>query len=209
MKLLIDGTETKEINLENESKQTLLAAVKDHYKTGDRIIVFVKNEKGDRLDFFMDDAISNIDSNSGHMDLVTATPKELALVSIYDSAALLENVKKEIKQASELLITGDFEKGMLKFSASVNGISAVIAMVEKLKGLGYINYMKDKDCIDEFMGKPEELNKLLSKIEGLIKDEDMVGISDLLEYELFPVVEAWQGTMPALYQDVMDRTTLN
>jgi hypothetical protein len=200
MKLLIDGNETGEIDIKKESKKSLSAAVTDHYKNVERIIVFVKNSKGDRIDFFQDDLLLNLGEDSGPVDLVTATPKELALVSIYDSAALLENVKTIIRDASELLITGEFEKGMLKFSVIVNGISAVIVMVERLKRMGYINGVS---------GSPEELDGLLKKAEGLIKTEDSVGISDLLEYELFPVLEAWQGTMPALYRDVMERTTLN
>jgi hypothetical protein len=209
MKLLIDGVECGAIELEKESRATLIRLVAETAGNDERVIVFVKTPDGGKHDFNGLDIFGKLNVHDEFIDLVTATPKEIALACIYDAVVILEKVKKDLKQASEMLITGDFEKGMKKFSLTVRDIDAVLNMVDKVKAAGLVNFVEEREYVKEFTEKSFALNTILLKIEDSISLEDQVMTSDLLEYELLPVIENWQASMPSLYKDVLEGSTLH
>jgi hypothetical protein len=209
MKLFIDGNESGQIDFENESKESIVKLVKQHTGDEERIIVFVVTNDGKKLDFHGSNIFETVGVQSDFIDLITATPRELALVSIYDSVILLEKVKKDIKTASGYLITGEFERGMKLFSVTTRDINTVMTMVDKMKKAGLINFVEGRGYDDEFVTKSGKLTEMLLKIEDSISLDDQIATSDILEYELLPVIEKWQDSMPALYKDVMEGTTLH
>jgi hypothetical protein len=209
MKLLIDGVEYGNINLERESRATLSDMAKQRAENNGRLIVFLKTSDGEKYDFYGQGLFEKLGVHYEYIDLITATPREIALAGIYDSVVMLEKVKNDIKKASEMLITGEYEKGMKIFSLCTRDISVVIDMVKKLKSSGLINFVEDNAYVNEFFGKSGAMNNILLQIEDAISLEDQVMTSDLLEYELLPVIENWQASMPSIYKGLLESPVLH
>ncbi len=186
-------------------KVKLNEIVKKHYGNSSRIIVTAK-VGGLEYDFSRND----IDFASGSViELLTATPKEIAAAGVYDAVVMLENAKLAIRQSSEKVLLGDFEDGMAKFAESINVLQWVAVLISKVRDAGVVNFSEDKPYTKEFFAEADNLNGILEKTEEYIKSKDTVMISDTLEYELLPCVERWQSSLPELYTDIVEGSTLH
>jgi hypothetical protein len=175
----------------------------------DRIIVFLKTPAGDKYDFYGQDIFGLVSVHDEYVDLVTATQKEIAMATIYDSVLLLEKVKGTLKKVVEQLLTGDFEKSMGGFSQCVAGIQNIFTMVGNMKTTGLLNFVEGRSYVNEFIDKSSVINGTLTRIVDAISLEDNIMTADIVEYELLPMIDSWENTMPVLYKDVMEGSTLH
>jgi hypothetical protein len=209
MKLLIDGIEYGAIEFEKQSRNTLVELVERGTGKKDRIIVFLKTPRGDKYDFYGQDIFGLVSVHDEYVDLVTATQKEIAMATIYDSVLVLEKVKGALKKVVELLLTGEFEKSMKSFSQCVSSIQTVFTMMGSMKTSGLLNFVEGRSYVNEFIEKSSVINGMLTRIVDAISLEDSIMTADIVEYELLPMIDGWENTMPALYKDVMEGSTLH
>jgi hypothetical protein len=209
MKLLIDGIEYGAIEFEKQNRATLAGLVEKSTGKSDRIIVFLKTPGGEKYDFYDQDIFGLVSTHAEYVDLVTATKKEIAMVSIYDSVFILERVKETLKKVVELLLTGEFERSMKDFSECTVSIQNIFAMIGNMKSNGLLNFVEGRSYVSEFIGKSPEINSVLTRIVDSISLEDNIMTADIVEYELLPMIDIWENTLPVLYKDVMEGSTLN
>ena len=209
MKLLIDGIEYGAIEFEKQNRNTLAELVAQGTGKNDRIIVFLKTPGGEKYDFYGQDIFGLVSVHDEYVDLVTATQKEIAMATIYDSVFVLEKVKGALKKVVELLLTGEFEKSMKNFSQCVSSIQTIFAMMGTMKATGLLNFVEGRSYVNEFIDKSSTVNGMLTRIVDAISLEDNIMTADIVEYELLPMIDSWEDTMPVLYKDLMEGNTLH
>lgn len=209
MKLIIDGEMFGEIEIKEKSISIFTEAVEKKYKGKGNIIVSIIEKSGKKHDFLSPKIMEEIDTSAEEIEIITATPKEIAIASIFDAVMLMENIKYEIKNISELLLTGKYEEGMVRFSKIVQQLSSIVQLIDELKNGGIIRLAKGSVFFTEFMRKVDSLNEILYKIEDALNLEDWILTSDILDFELIPVVEKWQEAMPRICEDIINSTVLH
>jgi hypothetical protein len=209
MKLLIDGIDHGSVEFEKQSRATLADMVARETGKNDRIIVFLKTPDGDKYDFYGQDIFSLISVKDEFVDLVTATLKEIAMATIYDSVFILEKVKGALKKVVDLLLAGEFEKSMQSFSECVASIRNIFTMIGNMKTTGLLNFIEGRSYVNEFIGKSSAVNDMLIRIIDAISLEDNIMTADIVEYELLPLIDKWEDTMPVLYKDIMEGSTIH
>jgi hypothetical protein len=118
-------------------------------------------------------------------------------------------VKGALKKVVELLLTGEFEKSMKNFSQCVSSIQTIFAMMGTMKATGLLNFVEGRSYVNEFIDKSSTVNGMLTRIVDAISLEDNIMTADIVEYELLPMIDSWEDTMPVLYKDVMEGNTLH
>jgi transcriptional regulator NrdR family protein len=209
MKLIIDGEMFGEIEIKDKSISIFTEAVEKKYKGNGNIIVSIIEKSGKKHDFLSSRIIDAIDMSAEEIEIITATPKEIAIASVYDAVMLMENIKYEIKSTSELLLTGKYEEGMVRFSKVVQQLSSIVRLVNELKNGGIIRFTSESGALAEFMENTDSLNEMLCRIEDALNLEDWILTSDILDFELMPVVEKWQEAMPRICEDIINCTVLH
>ncbi|WP_244834806.1 hypothetical protein [Clostridium sp. BJN0001] len=88
----------------------------------------------------------------------------------------INNLKKGLKDVSNMIQSGNEIQGIKKFIPSLDGIEYIIKVAELTKDI-------QKDHIDI-----NKLNDLLKEIIDSFENEDYVLLGDLINYELIPII---------------------
>lgn len=209
MKITFDNKAQVHLLSEKITADNLRQELGRKYPGMEKVIVFFRADNGPSITFNDNELQKTLCYGPAVVDFTTATAREIAIVSIYDSVVLLEQVKTGLKESSELLLEGDFEQSMMKFSGIISEIKNVVNLVRAISGAGLINLTDGKNYLDLFNENTGGINDLLARIEQSIGVEDSSGVYDMIEYELFPMMDNWQNTMPSLYKDVLDSSSLH
>ena len=77
----------------------------------------------------------------------------------------------------------------------VNWLTLVLKGVGQVMGLDYQNIVSNKASVQSYI---ENLEHIIREMLTAQSDEDWVMLSDLLEYELLPLMEVWKEILPSI-----------
>lgn len=139
-------------------------------------------------------SIGEIDS----VELQTGSAREIACRSLSDAVSYLGNLNPGIKKTAELFRVGEEAEAHVQYGLCVEGIKWFLHILEGVKqvqGLDYQEILFSGPSIQSHIEKLEQTIRDMWKAQS---DRDWIMLSDLLEYELFPVMEAWKEILPLL-----------
>ncbi|MBI3600437.1 MAG: hypothetical protein HY097_07325, partial [Nitrospinae bacterium] len=75
-------------------------------------------------------------------------------------------------------------------------------LIEGIRQLFNIDFSKMTINGETIQSRKEKLLKLISDMHSAQVNQDWVTLSDLLEYELIPIIEDWINIIPSFQQEI-------
>ncbi|MBC8204062.1 hypothetical protein ISS30_00435 [bacterium] len=139
------------------------------------------------------------------LELRTADPYKLAndaLDSTYEHLLILQRVALE---TAEMFRMGDDIRANENYSQLVDGLRWLVKAVAALTG------MLNIDIEEEFSGgksikhyQDEMLVPIFDQMYEVQKEEDWVGLADVLEYELVEALQKWEQMLPVFRRTYLE-----
>ncbi len=132
------------------------------------------------------------------LDLQTGLSKEMAYRGLSDAKDYLEKLNPGIEQTAELFRVGEDAKAHGQYGLCMDGINWFIQIVEgarQVMGLDYGSIFFNKVSVQSYM---ENLEHNIREMWNAQQEEDWIMLSDLLEYELLPMMEGWKEILPLI-----------
>jgi len=129
----------------------------------------------------------------------------IALFALEEAKRLLPEFRGSLSEVAELLMAGQKHKAMSLFGNSLVMWRKIINFVRTVGVSYHINFSEivfDGKKIEE---KNLELLKTLQEIKAAMEREDIVSLSDLIEYELIGKVEEQDQIVNELVKTVKER----
>ncbi len=132
------------------------------------------------------------------LELKTGLPADMAHQGLDDAGDYLQKLNPGIEKTAELFRLGEASKANEYYAHCVDGINWFIHVLEGVRQVMKLNF---QDL--SFKGEPvqshvEKLQQIIRQMWSVQVEEDWVMLSDLLEYELLPIMEAWKGILPLI-----------
>ncbi len=132
------------------------------------------------------------------LELKTGLPADMAHQGLDDAREYLQKLNPGIEKTAELFRLGEASKANEYYAHCVDGINWFIHVLEGVRQVMKLNF---QDL--SFKGEPvqshvEKLQQIIRQMWSVQVEEDWVMLSDLLEYELLPIMEAWKGILPLI-----------
>jgi len=198
MRIYVDRRE-KEMEL---PPGTSLAEVIDRLRCerilGERVITRVK-VNGQELLEDENGLYPNMQSDEiESLELKTGLPTEMAHQGLADARDYLQKLNPGIEKTAELFRLGEESKANEYYARCVDGINWFIHVLEGVRqvmGLNFQDLSFKGEPVQSHVGK---LQQTIRQMWSAQVEEDWVMLSDLLEYELLPIMEAWKGILPLI-----------
>lgn len=132
------------------------------------------------------------------LDLQTGLSQEMARRGLSDAKKYLERLNPGIEQTAELFRVGEDAKAHDHYGLCMDGINWFIQIVEGVRqvmGLDYGSIFFNKVSVQSYM---ENLEHNIREMWNAQQEEDWIMLSDLLEYELLPMMEGWKEILPLI-----------
>jgi len=132
------------------------------------------------------------------LDLQTGLSREMARRGLSDARHYLERLNPGIEQTAELFRVGEDAKAHDQYGLCMDGINWFIQIVEgarQVMGLDYGGIFLNKVSVQSYM---ENLEHNIREMWNAQQEEDWIMLSDLLEYELLPMMEGWKEILPLI-----------
>ena len=139
------------------------------------------------------------------LELTTTDPKSLAGEALDSAEEHIGMVKKSALRSAELFRLGDHLEANESYSKLVEGLRWMVKAISALTGMMQID-QTEISAGDNNLKEYQE--KMLIGIFDLMydaqKNEDWVGLADILEYELAPALDQWDDISRQLRSSVRD-----
>jgi hypothetical protein len=184
--IIIDGRESSlHINNFANLEELLISVQENHLENRIVTDVLVNDENFSEL---YPHQAEDIDSDELRSIEIRSVP--------YDEMAM--NVTTELYKVTDIINTGsrrvadlfrqaDDEEALELFQDLLEVIRNFMSMVNVLRNDFSISVSP------EFIEKVEQMSALLGEMSDVLENEDWILLSDLLEYELVPVCDAWKS----------------
>jgi len=116
-----------------------------------------------------------------------------------------ETIWTGIEKTAELFRTGADAKALDQYGRCMDGINWFIQILEgarQVMGLDYKIIHFNKVSVHAYL---ENLHENIREMLKVQCDEDWVMLSDLLEYEMLPMMDGWKEILPLIEEAARDR----
>ena len=162
-----------------------------------RIVVEIHAD-GRRLGDDELDPPSDEEAGLGEVRLVSAEPRSLVRVTLFDAADALEQIAGDHVEAARLIHQGELPAALERLGFIVQVWQAVRDAVEKgpaLLGVG----LDSLDLGDaDLPGSATDLAADLERLKSGLARQDWSEVGDLLEFDLVEQASRWRGLLRAL-----------
>jgi hypothetical protein len=132
------------------------------------------------------------------LELQTGLSRKMAFRGLSDAKDYLERLNSGIEETAELFRVGEDIKAHAQYGRCMDGINWFIQIVEGARqviGLDYGSIFFNKVSVQSYM---ENLEHNIREMWNAQQEEDWIMLSDLLEYELLPMMEGWKEVLPLI-----------
>jgi len=164
----------------------------------DRVITHVRVNGQDVVEdengLFPDMPSGAIDS----LELKTELSRDMVFQGVSDAKTYLEKLIPGIEKAAELFRVGEETKAHDQYGLCMEGLNWLIQVlkgVQHIMGLDYREMAFNRVSVQSYI---ENLEHIVREMLTAQSDEDWVMLSDLLEYELSPILTGWKEILPLI-----------
>ena len=205
MRLYLDGQEEK-IEFKPEcSLGQMIDQICSQKIPGDRVITQIRVNGEELLEdengLYPDIPGDVVDS----LELKTGLAEEMAKQGLSHARDYLEKLNPGIEKTAELFRTGADAKALDQYGRCMDGINWFIQILEGARqviGLDYNIIHFNKVSVHAYL---ENLHENIREMLKVQCDEDWVMLSDLLEYEMLPMMDGWKEILPLIEEAARDR----
>ncbi|OVE74091.1 hypothetical protein BVX93_00500 [bacterium B13(2017)] len=123
-------------------------------------------------------------TNKDSIEIFSDSPLHIAKTSIDDFLSQLDDFVLEIDDIVSDLIKGDKDASFKKFNIFLGKFRDIIQLLKTIETLFSLNYEEIKFNNTNLQTFSEDLIKILTEVKDSLVKEDLVTLSDLLEYEI-------------------------
>jgi predicted house-cleaning noncanonical NTP pyrophosphatase (MazG superfamily) len=205
MKIYIDGKEEKFDFKEEISLKEVVLELRKQLALGNQVITSFKVDG--KLISVLDERLKDIAlDKESKIEITTANPRDLTISGIIDSLGYLPHLKENLQKTIAEFSRGKQREGMNLLINCIDGLNwfnTIIIGVEKILGIDLIEFNVGGESI---ANKKVKLADVLRDLLSSLQNQDMVMVSDLIEYELVPQIEDWINVVSELIK-VVDKKT--
>ena len=145
--------------------------------------------------------LSEVDSVS----ITTDTPTGVSLRTLTKVDDFLSSIGQLIEESADKFRLEDESVANQHFLQVVEALQTFVEIVSKVKVLNNLDF-NEIECDSEPVSKREEaLLNVFGSIHEVQKNKDWVGMADVLEYELIPIVSDWKEIIPILSEIIIKK----
>lgn len=198
MRIYVDSQEEKMDFPPEFSLGEIIDQVSNERISDSRVITNIRVNGQELLEdedgLYPDIAGGEIDS----LELQTGLSQEMAHRGLQDAKNYLEKLNPGIEKTAELYRVGEDAKAHDQYGQCMDGINWFIHVLEGARQVMGLDYEKIS-----FNGVPvrsyvENLENVIREMLAAQSDEDWVMLSDLIEYELLPIMKGWKEILPLI-----------
>lgn len=201
MKLLIDGTETAVELKDAKTVEDAFAAFKETISEG-RIIVEILVDGVALAEENEQEFLSKEIASVSEVSIKTDSPNELATTNLKEAKEYLDSFKKQIDDVIEVLQVGGEEETYDIFVDGLKGLEDVLYLIDVVKNMNNIeskDLTVDDQNLDQFI---DGFTSTLAEFKTALEDEDLVYMQDLLQYELKPALDMFNGFLDIILDKI-------
>lgn len=187
------------------SLEEILKYVEDKHLAPDCVIRQIRLDglplDGDSLRAESPTSIQEI-SKREKVEITTGTVKEIALDSIAEALAYLDRVEALIPSLAESFQVSPGSDAYMKLRQLYDGFYWLNVLLEKIQARFGVNLELARIQGVSAREHLEKFASILKQLIGAQEQSDFVLISDLLGYEVYPVIPAWKEMFGILSEKV-------
>jgi len=132
------------------------------------------------------------------LELQTGFSQEMAFRGLLDAKDYLEKLNPGIEKTAELFRVGEESAAHEKYGLCLEGINWFIQVLEGARQVLGLDYKQMLFKGVSVQSHRENLDQIIREMSNSQSDQDWVLLSDLLEYELLPIMEGWKEILPMI-----------
>ena len=186
MKITIDGCQDLVIPEEEETLGELLIQLEEWVKENKRVIVQVKLEGKIFPEKNKEIVLHRKVGEFKVLELFTANLWQWAVDSLKEMEEELPRIALEMEKVGFLIQKGNYQDAFSLLDKSIevwDRINEALRYVERLFALDYSQIFPERKGIS---GEMEKVKDLLGEANRAMEQNDLLGLADILEYELAP-----------------------
>jgi ABC-type uncharacterized transport system permease subunit len=180
----------------------LIAQIKPELSRSDRMIVTISCDQHELVENEIDEVLSRNISDYQRLEFATATVQELATGAMQSAMSILSATRAKQTEAIELLSEDRNEEAISVLSECITGWVQTHDTVVKtisLLGLNIDNLTNDGKSVIDVLN---EVAHHLTQLKECLAAGDYVLLNDLLQYEIVPWFDQWEGMIGAIANEV-------
>ena len=185
----------------------LIAQIKPELSDNDRMIVTIACDHKEIPEHEIDEVLSREIAAYRRLDFTTATVPELATGAMQTAMSILSATRAKQTEAIELLSKDRNEEAINVLSECITGWVQTHDTVVKTIGLVGLNI---DDLTHDGKNVVAILNEVahhLTQLKECLAAGDYVLLNDLLQYEIVPWFDQWEGMVGAIADEVRATVT--
>lgn len=185
MKIIIDGYEDLVIPEEDETLGELLAQLESWINENKRVVIQVRLEGKSLSEEDKKILFNKKVSEFKTLELYTANLWQWAINSLEEIKSYLPGIAKEVEKVSLLIQKGNHKSAFSLLERCIglwDEANEVLEKIEKIFALDYTKIFLKRNVL----WKVEKIVQFLKEAKRAIKDNDLLTLADVLEYELAP-----------------------
>lgn len=185
VKVFVD--EEERIDLEDMELSEVISKVEEELKGNGKVIMRIELDGkplGERN-------LEDIDlSKVKEIAFFSKSVSDLVRESLADLQVYLPRLSGGLKDIASLFRLGEFKKALALLPKAVEGIGWLIKVFEYTALLLGVDWKNLKDI--DFEGERDNVVLKLGDLSRALEDRDFIRLSDILAYEVAPIVEGWE-----------------
>lgn len=176
MKIVIDGSE---VPFEEGMPDKI-----DHLlKEKNRVITSILVNNAEMVNASLEEIFAGGESER-IIQIETCTAEELIMESLGNACEYIPRLREGLLNIRDRVLAGDTQEAGKMLEAGLEGIEWLLLSLQALAGT-----KKHPDMETVLEEEKEKLNAAFPELESAMKDDDMILICDILEYEVIPFLE--------------------
>lgn len=198
MKITIDNRPVDEAEVSGESLEEMLINIMERHVPEEHLAQRVLVNGARYVEEVPHDAAQVPRAEIDRLEVKTISRQEIAAQFMTHGPAILGTIIEAAPRVAELFRVADESEAnehYLNFLQSLQEFLLMINLTTKALGI---------DPATEFVNgrtlaqEGEELNRIVNEMLGVQEEQDWVLLADLIEYDLYEVLQRWHEGMPSL-----------
>jgi len=138
------------------------------------------------------------------LEIITVSPERFASAALKDCMVFMKKIELSVKDAAELFRISDENKANEYYAKVIDSIRALIMFIENAREAVSWDFTSCTYSGKSVQSYWDGFMHVIEEMSTVQEDSDWVMLADLLEYELSPILLAWQE----IISDAVEKNTI-
>ena len=132
------------------------------------------------------------------IEIDTDTFRAVSIRALDSMDEYVEGLVGLVEQSADKFRTDDETAANRNFINGVEGLQTFVSIIDKVKSINGLDFVSMKHGDATLSQKEQELLGVLNSLFVTQKNRDWVGLADILEYELAPLIREWKEILQSI-----------